>query len=163
MCLWLEKGHQNQKLFLLMKKICKVLLSIALNHSPLQQSSTANFAKHPTEQADYTKGWLVSCAHSSNSHETVFTRHLTEDTNCWCCSLIFFFFLTILYRRINTTTEWRSLWKCDIFSAVNFLMQVPVSSLHYTFPFAFNLNRECSSIMIKSLITQQSSQRFMWK
>lgn len=65
--------------------------------------------------------------------------------------LFYFIFLTILYRKINTTTEWRSLWKCDIFSAVDFLMQVPVSSLHYTFPFAFYLNRECSSITIKVL------------
>lgn len=97
------------------------------------------FPKHPPEQADYTDvwGWPGLCANSSNSHESVFTYHHTEDTiyvGAAFSFVPFIFFLTILYRRINTTTEWRSLWKCDIFSAVNFLMQVPVSSLHYTSP-----------------------------
>lgn len=150
-----------------MKNIWKVLLSVALNHSPLQQSLTANFTKHPPEQADYIneRGWPGLCANSSNRHESVFTRHHTEDTNCWCC-FFFFFFLTILYRRINTTTEWRSLWKCDIFSAVNFLMQVPVSSLHYTFPLYFILRKSAPLLRKKKKVlvtTQQSSKRFTWK
>lgn len=84
MCLQLEKkGHQNQKLFLLMKNIWKVLLSVALNNSPLQRSLTANFTKHPRK------------AMNPSLHV------ITEDTNfwCWCFFLFFFFFLTILYRR----------------------------------------------------------------
>lgn len=95
MCLWLEKGgHQNPNLFFLMKSIWKVLLSVALNHSPLQRSLTANFTKHPPEQADYKEMRVaLVCANSSNSHESVFTCHHTEDTNCWCC----FFFLGFVF------------------------------------------------------------------
>lgn len=117
MCLQLEKkGHQNQKLFLLMKNIWKVLLSVALNNSPLQRSLTANFTKHPRK------------AMNPSLHV------ITEDTNfwCWCFFLFFFFFFDNLVQK-NATTGGRLLSKCDIFSAVSFLTQVPVSSLHYTF------------------------------
>lgn len=90
--------------------------------------SLRTFTEHPlsNKRTTWTKrGWLGLYANSSiHSHESVFTRHRyhhhhTEDTNCWCCFFLFFL-LTILYRRINTTAEWRSLWKCDIFQCRQF-------------------------------------------
>lgn len=75
-----------------MKNISTVLLSIALNHSPLQRSFTADSLEHPPEQADYEKARVAlgSCANSSNSHESVFKHHHTEDTKLLV--LLFFFF-----------------------------------------------------------------------
>lgn len=49
---------------------------------------------------------------------------------------LFFFFFSVFFDNLvqkNATTGGRLLSKCDIFSAVSFLTQVPVSSLHYTF------------------------------
>lgn len=123
----------------------KVLLSVALNHSPLQQSLTANFTKHPPEQADYISkrasegGPGCTRIHLTAMNPSLHTSH--RGNKSLVLLFLFSFFLTILYRRITTTAEWRSLWKCDIFSAVNFLMQVPVSSLHYTFPLYFILTK----------------------
>lgn len=74
-----------------MKNISTVLLSIALNHPPLQRPFTADSPEHPSEQADYEKARVAlgSCANSSKSHESVFTRHHTEDTKLLVLLLFF--------------------------------------------------------------------------
>lgn len=145
MCLWLEKGASESKTVPPDEEYLKVLLSVALNHSPLQRSLTANFTKRPLEQADYLKtseGDPGCVLIHPNSHESVFTRHHTEDTNCWCC---FLFFLTILYRRIPPLRGipcQSGTFSVPSVSSCRFL-----SSLHYTSP--LYLNEECPSITLK--------------
>lgn len=107
MCLQLEKkGHQNQKLFLLMKNIWKVLLSVALNNSPLQRSLTANFTKHPrTNRLFKQVGVSPSCVllhikAMNPSLHAITERIQTVGAGAFFLFFVFFlFFLTILYRR----------------------------------------------------------------
>lgn len=96
-----KKGHQNQKLFLLMKNIWQSLTQRCTES--LSTSAVLNCKLY--EAPSWTSRLFKNKARVDqgcvlihlNSHESVFTRHHTEDTNCWCC---FFVFLTILYRRM---------------------------------------------------------------
>lgn len=139
-CGW-QRGIRIQKLFLLVKNIWKVLLSAALNHSPLQQSLATNLRKHPPQQADYTNKWSEGgglCANSS--YQPWICLHTPSHRGHKFLVLLFVCFVlggTILYRRIYH----------HIFSAVIFLIQVPLSSLHYTLP--LYVNEECPAITIR--------------
>lgn len=119
-----KKWHRNWRtVHLLMRSIWKVL-TLRCTES-LSTSSVLNCKLYqaPSNRL-WTRGWPRLCARSSAGRESVFTCHHTEDTNCWCCFFMFvfflFLFLTILYRRSNTTTEWRSLSKCDVFQCRQF-------------------------------------------
>lgn len=85
----LKKRHQNQITVPPgEEKNLKVLLSIALNHSPLlQQILNCKLYKAPySEQADFYKtGWPGSWI------RVFLTCHHIKDTNCWCCSFVFVF------------------------------------------------------------------------
>lgn len=79
------------------------------------------FPKHPPEQADYTnvRGWPGLCANSSNSHESVFTHHHTEDAICWCC----FFFCSFFF-----------FWQSCIEELIPPLSGVPCESVTFSVP-----------------------------
>lgn len=65
------------------------------------------------------------------SLHVVTERIQTFGAGAFFCFFLFVFFDNLVQK--NATTGGRLLSKCDIFSAVSFLTQVPVSSLHYTF------------------------------
>lgn len=109
----------------------------------------------PSTLSNVQTHWTPECGPSSLlfqliSHESVFKHHHAENTDCWCYIFDFCYFLDNL--QMNATAQWYSC-QCVTFSVPSVsLMQVPVSSLHYTSPEA-NPNKECPTVQKKVLVT----------
>lgn len=164
MCLWLEVGHQDLKkkkktvppdeeyLKSLTQRCTESLSTSAVLNCKLFRSTLQNKRTIQTCEGGPDCVLIHPTAMNPSLH-TITQR--TQYVGA-AFSFVLFFFLTILYRRINTTTEWRSLWKCDIFSAVNFLMQVPVSSLHYTSPLYLILTKSAPLYYAKGFMNHSA-------
>lgn len=152
MCLWRgKKGHQNQKLFLLMKNIrqsltqrcteslstsavlnCKVLRSTLFERADSLRTS---------EGGARVVRWFSLTAVNPSLHA------ITEDTNCWCCFLFFWQSCIEEYHRRVAFPVKVGHFQCRQFphagSCVIFALHISLVSY---------LNKECPSITLEKKV-----------